>query len=484
MSIISHYVKTGVFTAFSKALVMLSALLMLWISTDYLGKEDFGLFIYAYTITSMLAVIISAPFCSIILYKISRLEKEGRDVAAWNLVAVFVVSLAFTALLCLAAKPLADWIGKPDLAFWFFWLSLIIPLDAFRQVQGAWQQAQKKPIEMVLFQELMPFLLRLAFLAFIYVLWPGNPSAFLAAYFLSYIFPVVAAYIRNPAFREGISLQKIVSWWDVQYGFKSMGIQIVHRPIRNIDIIILGFYATSEIVADYATATRLALLLMTGKEILMPLFIPRMGYLMERRERMELIREFNLLRDFTIFFTMCGAIFFMFFGSFLLGVIGPYEGAYPLLLLMCAAMFIRMVNGASGDYLRMLGYAGWTMIAVIPGLIFLIVAALWLVPVFSEKGAALAYIGSMIIINLLVALFIYQRDEKFNVWSMPYILLSIVFCGALVACSFEMISLIAGVLILCGCLVVFGLSRRSEIAYLFDFIALERERRRLIKKAI
>lgn len=471
MALTLHYLQTGIVTTLSKIVVTLSAVLILWLSTDYLGKDDFGNFIYAYTLVAMLGVILSSPFRSIILYRISRGGESGDEIAAWNIAWSLVAGVAIGMVLWLCAAPLALFMDKPDLGHWLTWLALFLPLDIVRQVLGAWQQAQHKPGVMVYYQEFMPYVLNLVFLYGVWIMTYGNDMAFMAALMLAYAVPVIALFARQPVgwtnLRKGITVRAITRW-DISYGLKSMGIQLINRPVRNIDILMLGIYMPSDMVAEYALATRLALLLMSGKESLIPLFIPRMGQLMEKGDARNLAAEYNQVRDFTVLTALPGIIFFAALGPVILPLFGAYHDSYPLLLILCAAMFVRLVSGSSGEYLWMLGYAGWTMIATIPSLIILVFGSVLLIPLMQAKGAAIVYFAAMVAVNALLALFIYRRN-RFNVWPLSYVLLSLIICGALIMCAFKIIGIILCNLILLAAFCVFTFQRKDRIMNVYHY---------------
>jgi len=469
---LAQYFQSGSFAVFNKAVVTLCSLAIVWLATDYLGKEAFGHFIYAYSLISILAAIVSAPATSILLYRVSRLkpaEKKSQTYAAYMLATTMVLSLIFTAALALPAGFWANLIDKPAQEFWFVWLALLLPLDALRVTLASWKQAQQKPITMMLYNEFLPFVLRCAFLFAVWLLSDGDFMAMIAALLAAVIIPLVLCYRHDPVSPLRLGDKNPIEKWDIMYALKSLAIQVIHRPSQNIDILLIGALAPAEVVAEYALASRLAGLLMTGKDALMPLLGARMGELMAAGNTTELMREYRQSRNISLALALLGCMFYILFGDYILMLFDGYQSSYPLLIALCSVMLVRIGTGANGEYVIMRGDAGWSLAATIPSVLIGLLTGLALIPAMGGLGAALALFAMVASVNIMLSFYILIRD-KIVVCDLALTILLIISCAALFAAPAGLISypLLLGVMALIT--VLFSIITRHDWGLLITFV--------------
>ncbi|MBX2834525.1 MAG: oligosaccharide flippase family protein [Micavibrio sp.] len=410
---ITKYFKSGSVALLSKVLMTLSSLAIIWLATAYLGKEDFGNFIYVYSWVSILAAIASTPFASIVLYRISRMEdgeSAGESYASYGTLGTVIFALMISVAMASTSGFWSGWIEKPGAEYWFFAMALLLPLDALRLTLASWQQAQQKTVFMMLCRDILPFTLRAVFLFFVWVFTAGNFAAVILAYGLSLVIPLLVLYGSQPLQLKTLIQKSPLNRWDIFYSLKSLAIQIIHRPSQNIDILLLGALAPAEIVAEYALASRLAGLLMMGKDALMPLLNPRMGKFMKSGDKAALESEYSHARNISLGLALLGCLFFAFAGPYVLRLFEGYQSSFPLLMALCAVMLIRVGTGANGEYIIMRGNAGWSLSATIPSVIIGALTGWWLVPLLGGLGAAIALFAMVLSINVLLCIVIWRQD--------------------------------------------------------------------------
>ena len=129
-----------------------------------------------------------------------------------------------------------------------------------------------------------------------------------------------------------------------------------------VDILVAGALFSSEAVADYAVASRIAALYAFFQLALLKRFSPRAGYLQETGDLVALRHEVELCRRLVIgctVFTMCG-IFVL--APYLLPVFGNYRGAEVLLIWLAIPTFVQSFYATSD---RLLISAGQANVAVV-----------------------------------------------------------------------------------------------------------------------
>src|SRR5690606_28200372 len=103
---------------------------------------------------------------------------------------------------------------------------------------------------------------------------------------------------------------------------KSTAFQILNQPFRGLDIVVVGAFASASVVADYAIAVRLAQLLWVPKHAVAQLQVPRMGALLQKGDKNQLMLEYDAMRCLSLLAVFGGCAFLCVFGSPLLGLFG------------------------------------------------------------------------------------------------------------------------------------------------------------------
>ena len=117
---------------------------------------------------------------------------------------------------------------------------------------------------------------------------------------------------------------------------------------------------SSEVVADYAVAARLAALFTFFQLALLKRFAPRAGHLLQSKDASALHREFDLCRQLTI---GCGALTIsgvLLLAPLLLPLLGNYLDARALLIWLAIPSFVMSFYATSD---RLLIIAGQSSVA-------------------------------------------------------------------------------------------------------------------------
>lgn len=383
--------------------------LALWLTTLVLDKQAFGELMIGFSVVSILSLVLAAGPQGLVLYHVSRAEiaQETFDVVATCLWLVLIIGVGVSAVLWSGAEALAALIGKPDLVGWLPLLVPFLVFDSLLRVLASWEQGRQRVVTTALFRDVVPLAVRCALLA--------------ALPFLS-LSPSVAgtsaaiAYASGPAIALGllVVLQGGETWrpgrrlgaWDWKYIAQLTLNGLATKPQRSIDVLLVGAFASATATADYAVASRLANVLLTAKQVVALLLVPRLGWLLARNDRAQLFGEFDACRGLIMLVALAGAIGFTLAGPLVLGLFGgqdDYATAFQVLLVLSVAMLVRGAFGNSGQLLNQAGMPAWTLASTLVASVVLILAMVAAVPAYGAIGGAVAVALSALLSNVLIA---------------------------------------------------------------------------------
>jgi O-antigen/teichoic acid export membrane protein len=449
MSLHKTYLSASAFALFSKGFNIVAVFGILWLQNMVMEKEAFGLFMMALSLTFTMSLVLSTGFQALIMYHVSRKSdadpEQVKRIAGQSFWISGLMGLIFAGAIYAAAGPLAALMGHAALEGWLRNMALFVPVNTVSFVLPAYSRARQRIKETVFFQEIFFNFLRTGFIGLIWIFM--LPQYWVAqAYIWSALIPVVILFWLTPLWPHFGKLA--FTRWDIAYAFKSKAFQILNQPFRGLDIVIVGAFASAATVADYSMAVRLAQLLWVPKHAVSQLQVPRMGALLEKNDKTQLMLEYDALRCLSLLAVFAGCAFLCFFGSSLLAVFGDYQSALPALYILAAASVIRTGYGAAGDLLAMVAYPkGSVTVSIISVLIATVGTAL-LVPPFGALGGAYAIlIGTW----QMFAGFVYVIERKQGVkLTSPFIVvMNVLPTFALMALASAMLSpLLCGLLML------------------------------------
>lgn len=456
-SLFRQYFTTSMIAGSGRILKILAGITVIAFLNLIAGKDAFGLFIIAYAIVFMTAIAIETFFQSLILYHASRAEEDADmdGVAILGVALYWGAGLAVLAGLGLysAAPWLESLLGHDGLAAWLRVLAPFLPAHVLLALLTAAYRARHNVATMALYFDVYPSLLLMGLTGCI---WLAGGSVFLVgwAHTLAFLIPFAALFAAKPLKppRDWRGLRR----WDIGYGLKSMAVYIANQPMLGLDVLLVGHFCDVATTAEYAMAARFAQVLMLPKTAIAQLQVPRMGRFLKTGQSQTLQKEYEAMQDIALLATVFGVLCYVLLAQPVMNLLGDYDGAYTVLLVLSTASIIQAGFGASGNYLVMAGYAGWLFITNIFALCVLLVAMITLVPLWQGMGAgyalaihALAMMGS---VNYVIA-----RQDGLHLMRAPLAL----YLGAVVLILFgggqNVLGMSATALLLCV----------SSAAYLF-----------------
>ncbi len=407
---------------------LLCGLAHLWLLTRLLGPADFGRFSLAIAIVGIGTILAATGLERLVVFRLSRDaappgELSGANLAGSVLGWGLVLACAMSAVLFVSAPALGTLFDE-GCAWWLRRLCLLIPVQVALRLLAAWHAARQRLSESQVAGRLVPEVCSVAVLACVW-LGGGGAGAVIAALVLSRL-AVAAAWWASHAVRPW-PLPSRMQRADALYVAGVSGNGLLFQGLAYSDLIMIGILAGPAQVAQYAVASKLAMILLAGRELVTPLLEPRMGYLFGRGKRRDLHREYDQVRAISMIVAV-GLLVPLVGGSrALLGWFGADAAATGVLFVLAAAALTHAAFGHSGLLLMMAGRVGWSLAAsvlLLAGNIAL--NALW-IPRFGALGAASATLVSSSAVQVLRVVIIDRLEGVTTMnWPMAGILCTVV----------------------------------------------------------
>jgi len=245
------------------------------------------------------------------------------------------------------------------------------------------------------------------------------------------------------------------SWsgWDFSYCSKFVVATLFANQLGAADIVIASVLFSSEVVADYAVAARLAALFTFFQLALLKRFAPRAGHLLQTKDDSALHREFDLCRQLTI---GCGALSIsgvLLLTPVLLPLLGNYLDARALLIWLAIPSFVMSFYATSDRLLIIAGQSSVALVVTASSFIVLVASPFATAPWLGPVAIPAAMIFSVLVVNPLVAVRTRQllglRTFALRDWA-------IMVCGSVSLVGFAVANSNLNAVIACGILGAIG----------------------------
>ena len=132
MNFLKAYFHAATVSLSSKFIAIFANIALLWLAARILDKSEFGVFMVALAVVSLLGMVLAGPFCSIILFHGSRLKNEpdqnelGHELTGRVMSWVIIFALLVTGLMTVSASLWSDIFDMPNLDAWLYVLSPMV----------------------------------------------------------------------------------------------------------------------------------------------------------------------------------------------------------------------------------------------------------------------------------------------------------------------------------------------------------------------
>jgi O-antigen/teichoic acid export membrane protein len=334
-----------------------SQLVVLVILGRILSKESFGDLMTAFGFYRLAATALGVGGSLVLLFHVSR---RPNDVALevklhrYSALLGAVVAAAVALAGLFAAEPIAAWLGKPGLASWLRQLAPFAVFSTLLIVSTGALEGRSLISRSIVLGEAAPNAVRIIFLPL--VAWLDLPHIYVAHVLTV---SVLIPWLWSAHRLWDTSVSGLRSWraWDYTYCGKFVAATLFANQLGTIDILVAGVLFSSEAVADYAVASRIAALFGFFQLAILKRFAPRAGRLIEASDFPALRQEVELCRKLMI---GCGALTIsglLLVAPFLLPLFGDYGSAQTFLILLAIPTFVQSFYETSDRLLIMAGQA-------------------------------------------------------------------------------------------------------------------------------
>ena len=380
-----------------------SQFFVLLILSHVLPKASFGDLMTAFGFYRLASIALGVGGSLVLLFHISRRpDDKDSEIRLHRYAALLGGGGSAIVAACgfVMAGPIATLLGKPGLEIWFQQLAPFAIFSTLLTISSGALEGRSRVSESIMLCEVAPNLVRVALLPLVGFL--HLPDIYVAHVLtLSVVIPWLWPAQR---LRDG-AVGGLKPWtaWDHSYCAKSIVAMLFANQLGAVDILVAGALFPSDVVADYAVASRLAGLFSFLQLAVLKRFAPQAGRLIETGEIGVLRQEVELCRKIMVAlaaFSICGLLLT---APLILPVFGAYTNAQTILTWLAIPAFVGAFYAASDRLLTIAGQAGITLL--FNGLSFLLLitvpfAAAPHVGVIAIPGAMIV---SAVLFNLIIA---------------------------------------------------------------------------------
>lgn len=376
-----------------------------------LGPEGFGVYAYALSLVTLIAVPTQMGLPTLVVREVARYQVQER----WGLLkgllqrvnqVVVVTSLIIGVGAALIAWAVADTVSEEQVRT-FAWALLLLPLIALGNLRGAALRGLRKIVQGQLPEYLLRPGLHLVFIGAAVLVWGSTLSASSAMMYhamASFVAFGVGAFLlmrELPKASKAAAAEYEMKAWArsvVPLSFIA-GITIVNSQA---DIVMLGIWKPAEDVGLYRVAVQGASLVTFGLGAVNLAIAPYLSRLYHSGERGNLQRIVTLTSRSVFLLAVPVTLAFLFFGDLVLSLAfgTAFAAAHYALAILCVGELVNASTGSVGYLLNMAGYEGRTARGLALAAGTNIVVNLLLIPPYGIEGAAIASAVSLVVWNV------------------------------------------------------------------------------------
>lgn len=392
-----------------------------------LGVGNYGIFTYSLAWVWVLMMVSIMGFDKLLLRYVSTYHAKLEWGFIYGLVRrSFTISIIVSIIVMFAAAGIALIVQKShDLTVTNSFLLSLLLLPIFiliRLHQSTLQGLHRVVIGQVPEMVIQPIL----FILFIFITFfvinrkLTAPIAIIDFIMASIFVLIVLRYMLRKAFIQ--SINDVTPLYEMKLWIRSTLPLLFLNSLYVInswaDVIMLGVIKGTELAGIYNVANRGAEFITFVLVSVNTVFAPTIARLYTRGEIEELQRAVTLTAKVVLILSIPIALAFIFFGKLFLLLYGQefLRGNAALIILSVAQLF-NAGMGSVGFLLIMTGHEKDAAIGVGISAILNILLNAMLIPLWAIEGAAIATASSIVVWNVLLAIFVYKR---LNIYSTAF----------------------------------------------------------------
>jgi O-antigen/teichoic acid export membrane protein len=369
-----------------------SQFIVLIILNLMLSKDSFGDLVIAFGFYRLMAMAFGIGTSLVLIYHVSRHPNDRTAEIRLHRYSA-VLSAAAGGLVALAgfvlAGPIAHALVKPGLETWFRELAPFGIFTALLVTSTGALEGRSRIAESIALGEAAPNAVRMVLLPAVAL--SGLPNTYIAhAMTVSVLLPWL--WSARPLWDRSVGGWQRWTFWDLSYCGKFVAATLFANQLGAVDILVAGMLFSSETVADYAIAARIAALYPFFQIALLKRFAPRVAHMIETKDFAALRQEFVFCHKLIV---GCGALTvagILCVGPFLLPLFGNYTGASSFLVWLAIPTFVQSFYATSDRLLIIAGHANIPLAITASSFAMLVTAPLVTAPLLGPTAIPVAMV--------------------------------------------------------------------------------------------
>ncbi len=394
----------------------------------FYGAHDYGVYFLAWTYIEFLSLIAPLGMDKAVLRYVAyhnSLDEKKHELACFRtaLIIGFLVSLSLSIALLALSATLASYLNNPDLTTPLRWLSFIIFFKALSQLLFQVPIAHKVMKYGLYFRGLLEPIMMILLSIIFYWMGLGLRGLCMAhllasaVVFIASIFPVFEHF-------------PLRLWFDHSDGFHQEIFQfsrimflsdIVSNLSARLDIMILGYFASSSVIGVYGIMSQVANVIQTVRFAFDPIANPLFTELHAINDTQRLGATYKMITRWVMILTFPLVAFMLLYGGELVVLVNPQnQMGVDWLYILIAGTSALAFFGLSGYLLAMTGHPESLLKSQMINFLISGAITFLLIRSFGPVGAALGAALSLILTQLLTSWWGYSHLKvhvfSFNLW--------------------------------------------------------------------
>lgn len=395
------------------------------IITRTLGADDYGLFVLATNILYFISVLSQLGFGGTIIRFVSYYTGKGTSGKVKGTILygtkVLLFASLFVAVISIALSPIISQniFDRPELNSYLKILLLSLPFLVVTVVFNSSLNGLKLIKYQVLSSNVLYPLVFFIFISFVFffgyrlsgLIWVIF-SMGLVGLIVSYFF-LYSKYFR---FSKKIKLEvdKKELW---KFASPLYIKQFLNNAILYIPIFFVGYFLSNSEVGVYNISFKIALLVSFSLGAFQLIFSPTISNLFAKNNKQLIEQLYQSITKWIFTISLVTFFIIILFSNQLLSIFGKefIAGSTILLIMVCGEIF-KGAGGLAGNILIMSGRPKVALVNSLISFILIFSLAWFLVPAYGIMGAAISYVVTIILINLVrvIELYLYENIQPFN----------------------------------------------------------------------
>jgi len=413
----------GILTFIGDIVRILLELTVQVVIARFAGPSIMGLYAIGLTITNIVRTISQIGFDKTILRYIGVYQTKNDEKSMKGLIYLsFLIPLILGSIGGFILYILSSYIGvnilhKPELVHYLRLFAFSTPfLSCLYVMYNGFIGLRKPHLFVILRSIIYPglVLFMVAFFLFTGHTEFGPVQGFLIA---SIISSILAFWLLNKTYHFTKGPKNYNMKTHLNYSFFAMLVSLSFFLQHRIDVVVAGYFTTSEQTGIYYVSARLPLLLLIPLDAFTQVASTSFARMHERRDKKEMERLYRATTRWALYITTPIIISFCLFPEIFLNIFGPeFVKGKIIVVLMSIFFFIRLLVGPVGNILMMSGYQKLELMNVVAMFALYLPLTFLLAPWFKGSWCSMSYSIAILSVNILraVELYVLNRIHPFS----------------------------------------------------------------------